>query len=164
MSSVRNVFIHASRAFGYQSCFAKSIREPNSEGRIIRNGGTPFSCSLYGILFRHQHAGTKPRFRLIAVDGKILVNFRAVIPKGVRCSVQCYICIGNQPFPVTVFEYFIKGVVYHIFHRNALNLFHLLIAVAEDKIDSVTIFIEYEFNYTVCHRHIVKNTAFFEKC
>ena len=42
MSSVRNVFIHASRAFGYQSCFAKSIKKPNSEGRIIRNGGTPF--------------------------------------------------------------------------------------------------------------------------
>ena len=45
MSSVRNVFIRASRAFGYQSCIAESFKEPNSEGRIIRNGGTPL-CTL----------------------------------------------------------------------------------------------------------------------
>lgn len=45
MSSVRNVFILASRAFGYQSCFVESIRKPDSEGRIIRNGGTPIHCS-----------------------------------------------------------------------------------------------------------------------
>lgn len=43
MSSVRNdVFIPVSRAFGYRSCFVESIRKPDSEGRIIRNGGTPF--------------------------------------------------------------------------------------------------------------------------
>ena len=79
MSSVRNVFIHASRAFEYQSCFAKSIREPNSEGRIIKKWWYAFFCSLYGILFRHQHAGTESRLGLIAVDGEILVNLRAVI-------------------------------------------------------------------------------------
>ena len=32
-------------------------------------------------LIWHKHAGTKPGFRLIAVDGKIFVNFRAVIRK-----------------------------------------------------------------------------------
>ena len=32
MSSVRNVFIPANRAFGYQSCIAESFKEPNSEG------------------------------------------------------------------------------------------------------------------------------------
>ena len=32
--------------FGAEA-FVKSVRKPNSEGRIIRNGGTPFSLGIF---------------------------------------------------------------------------------------------------------------------
>ena len=56
----------------------------------------------------YQHKGTESRFRLIAVDGEILVNFRAVIRERAFRTVQGYISVRNQPLSVSVLEHFVK--------------------------------------------------------
>lgn len=69
----------------------------------------------------------------------------------------------NRPFLVSVFEYLIKRTVQHFFHGDALHDLHMLIAVAEDKINAVSVFIKNKLNHAVCIGHIVQNTAFLKK-
>lgn len=62
------------------------------------------------ILFRHQHTGTVPRLRLIAVDGEILVNLRGItwsvngqsITGGNTGNIDFSVTVGTNTIPVDV--------------------------------------------------------------
>ena len=110
-------------------------------------------------LFWQQDAGTETGFRLIAIYGEAFSNLRAKILQRVLCAVECYICVRYQPFSVSVAKYFIKRPIQHFFHGHTLNYRHLLVAVAENKVNTVTILIEYKLDNAVSQRHFVHNTV-----
>ena len=110
-------------------------------------------------LFWQQDAGAETGFGLIAIYGEVFSDLRAKILQRVLCSVECYICVRYQPFSVSVAKYFIKRPIQHFFHGHTLNYRHLLVAVAENKVNTVTILIEYKLDNAVSQRHFVHNTV-----
>lgn len=92
-------------------------------------------------LFWQQDAGAETGFGLIAIYGEVFFDLRAKILQRVLCAVECYICVRYQPFSVSVAKYFIKRPIQHFFHGHTLNYRHLLVAVAENKVNTVTILI-----------------------
>ena len=50
-------------------------------------------------------------------------------------------------------------MVYHLFYRNPLHHCHLLITIAENKINTVSLFIKHKLNHTVGNRHIIKDNG-----
>ena len=111
---------------------------------------------VFDLLIRHlQHAGTIAGFRLIAMDSKILIDFRAVIVEGVLCTVQSYIRIRHKPLFVAIAEDLVERAVQHFFHGNAFHIRHFRIAIAENEIDAVPVLVKNKLYHAEGQQHIV---------
>ena len=97
------------------------------------------------------------------MDGQVFVHLRAVIVEGMLRTVQRHICIGHQPLFVPIGEHLVKRAVQHFLHRHTLDIGHFRIAIAEDEIHAVSIFIEDQLDDTERQRHIVQQAAFFQQ-
>ena len=108
-------------------------------------------------LFWQQDAGAETGLWLIAIYGEIFADLRAKVFQRVLCAVECNICVRYQPFSVSVAKYFIKRPIQHFFHGHTLNYCHLLVAVTENKVNTVTILIEYKLDNAVCQSTQLSN-------
>lgn len=102
----------------------------------LLNGGSGSGFRFVG--FFEEGAGAVSFTGLITVDGQILVDFRGIIAEDTGSAVEGYVCIGYEPFSVTVAEYAVEGFIEELFPGKALEVCHGFIGVPEAEVDAVS--------------------------
>lgn len=112
-------------------------------------------CLFLYFIGRNQYTCAEVFQWLETFDNKFTMNPGTVSLETTASAIQGNICICGKELLISVGKYLIKRLVKYFLHIHAFQKKHFFIAIAENEVNSSSVFIKNQFDYTKSNGHII---------
>lgn len=105
-------------------------------------------CLFLYFIGRNQYTCAEVFQWLETFDNKFTMNPGTVSLETTASAIHGNICICGKELLISVGKYLIKRLVKYFLHIHAFQKKHFFIAIAENEVNSSSVFIKNQFDYT----------------
>lgn len=119
-------------------------------------------CLFLYFIGRNQYTCAEVFQWLETFDNKFTMNPGTVSLETTASAIHGNICICGKELLISVGKYLIKRLVKYFLHIHAFQKKHFFIAIAENEVNSSSVFIKNQFDYTKKQGayHLIQKNAY----
>ena len=119
-------------------------------------------CLFLYFIGRNQYTCAEVFQWLETFDNKFTMNPGTVSLETTASAIHGNICICGKELLISVGKYLIKRLVKYFLHIHAFQKKHFFIAIAENEVNSSSVFIKNQFDYTKSKGayHLIQKNAY----